>query len=212
MIATTGEEGLPAENSHTPEIIFLLRVMISHGTGWKANRAEVRRNSAGEESSRLLRSRSYRSRVLGFYSSRWDAMALTIGFVDEPKQMVIVNMLDLVGQYHKLAVDLIQLSAFKMIAELLTTQAERMTSRVFAQHQFRIWHSDRLRRHDLVGQPVLQHAVLMDAGFVREGVAADDRLVRLHRNSSNFLKHLARGIELLGRNSGLIVVPVCAHS
>ena len=35
--------------------------------------------------------------------------------------------------------------------------------------------------HDLVGARVLQHAVLVDAGLVREGVAADDGLVRLDR-------------------------------
>jgi hypothetical protein len=34
---------------------------------------------------------------------------------------------------------------------------------------------------DLVGQPVLDHAVLMDARLVRERVLADDRLVPLHR-------------------------------
>src|SRR3712207_7278633 len=31
------------------------------------------------------------------------------------------------------------------------------------------------------GRPLLQNAVLMDAGFVGEGIAADDRLVRLNR-------------------------------
>ena len=35
-----------------------------------------------------------------------------------------------------------------------------------------------LRFDDLVGRRVLQQAVLMDAGFVSEGVRADDRLVR----------------------------------
>ena len=35
--------------------------------------------------------------------------------------------------------------------------------------------------HDLVGARVLQHAVLVDAGFVRERVAADDGLVGLDR-------------------------------
>ena len=40
--------------------------------------------------------------------------------------------------------------------------------------------ADAFRRHDLIGGGVLQHAVLVDAGFMREGVAPDDRLVRLH--------------------------------
>ena len=37
------------------------------------------------------------------------------------------------------------------------------------------------RPHDLVGRGVLQHAVLMDAAFMRERIPADDRLVVLHR-------------------------------
>ena len=40
--------------------------------------------------------------------------------------------------------------------------------------------ADALGRHDLVGGGILQHAVLVDAAFMGEGVAADDRLVGLH--------------------------------
>ena len=39
------------------------------------------------------------------------------------------------------------------------------------------------RVHDLVGRALLEHAVLVDAGLVRERVAPDDRLVGLHRRS-----------------------------
>ena len=41
-------------------------------------------------------------------------------------------------------------------------------------------HADALGLHDLVGLDVLDHAVLVDAALVLEGVAADDRLVVLH--------------------------------
>ncbi len=37
--------------------------------------------------------------------------------------------------------------------------------------------ADRLGTHDFVGSGVLQHAVLVDAGLVREGVGADDGLL-----------------------------------
>ena len=47
-----------------------------------------------------------------------------------------------------------------------------------AQHQGAAGPSDGLRVHDLEGRPFLQHAVLVDAGRVSEGVRADDRLVR----------------------------------
>ena len=52
--------------------------------------------------------------------------------------------------------------------------------------------ADRLRRHDLVGLRVLEHAVLVDAALVREGVPADDRLVVLHREGRDRRDELAR--------------------
>src|SRR6266536_3710872 len=55
---------------------------------------------------------------------------------------------------------------------------ERMTTRVLAERQ-RHGHADVARVDDLVGARVLQHAVLMDARLVREGVRADHGLVRL---------------------------------
>src|SRR3546814_1291150 len=63
--------------------------------------------------------------------------------------------------------------------------AEGMAARMLAEHQRRLGQPDRFRRHDFVGAGELQHAVLMDAGLVREGVGADDRLVRLHREPRN---------------------------
>ena len=50
--------------------------------------------------------------------------------------------------------------------------------------------------HDLVGLAVLEHAVLVDAGFVREGVGADDRLVGLHRIAGDRGDELARRHDL----------------
>ena len=60
---------------------------------------------------------------------------------------------------------------------------EGVAAAVLAQHQLALGQADGLRLHDLVGQRVLHHAVLVDAGLVREGVGADDRLVRLDRHA-----------------------------
>ena len=68
----------------------------------------------------------------------------------------------------------------QIVAQLLQLLLERMAARVLAQHQLRRRQPHRLRGHDLVGAGVLQHAVLMDAGLVGEGVGADDGLVGLH--------------------------------
>ena len=65
-------------------------------------------------------------------------------------------------------------------AELLQRLAQRVAAGVLAQHDRVRLEADRRGVHDLVGRALLEHAVLVDAGLVREGVAADDRLVRLH--------------------------------
>ena len=61
---------------------------------------------------------------------------------------------------------------------------------------------DGLRGHDLVGQRVLEEAVLVDAGLVRERVRPDDRLVGLDREARE-VAHEARGRgDLLGLDAG----------
>ena len=106
------------------------------------------------------------------------------------------HVLDLVGQHHEPAIDFIQLAAIELEAQLLAAQPQGMTSGVLAQHQLGVGHAHRLRGHDFVGQRVLQHAVLMDAGFVRESIAAGHRLVGLHRHAGDFTQHLARGEQV----------------
>ena len=77
-------------------------------------------------------------------------------------------------------------------------------ARVLTQHQFRVGHTYGLRRHDFVSQAVLEHAILMNAGFVRKCVTPDDGLVRLHWDAGNFLQQLAGGIQLLGSDTGQV--------
>ena len=69
---------------------------------------------------------SYRSRAFRFDASRRNAMALAVSFANQFQQMMIVNILDLVGENHKPTIDFIELAAFEMIPELLATKTERM--------------------------------------------------------------------------------------
>ena len=55
-----------------------------------------------------------------------------------------------------------------------------MPTRVLAEDQRGLGDADILGPHDLVRAAVLQHAVLMDTGFMSKRIAPDDRLVRLH--------------------------------
>ena len=87
----------------------------------------------------------------------------------------------LVGEFLEALERVLEGGVGEFVAELRQLVAEGVAARQLAQHQRGLLHADILGTHDLVGLDVLQHAVLMDAGFVAEGVLADDRLVVLHR-------------------------------
>ena len=57
-------------------------------------------------------------------------------------------------------------------AELLDTLAKRMAPAVLAEHQVGAADAHVLGLHDLVGRAVLEHAVLVNAGLVGEGIFA----------------------------------------
>src|SRR3954468_1722369 len=73
---------------------------------------------------------------------------------------------------------LVELSALQTDSLLGTRTRERMAAGMLSERQ-RHPNADGLGIHDLVRPRVLQHPVLVDAGFVRKRVRADDCLVRL---------------------------------
>ena len=79
-------------------------------------------------------------------------------------------------------------------AERLAAALNGVPAGMTAEHELLGRLADVLRPHDLVGARVLQHAVLVDAGLVRERVAADDGLVRLDRFVGELGQQLA-GLE-----------------
>ena len=86
---------------------------------------------------------------------------------------------------------------------MLTALLQGMAAAVLAQHKLAFGHSHRLGIDDLVGGFLLQIAVLMNAGFVREGVAADDGLVGLGSEGDDGAQELAGRVEVLGVDAGL---------
>ncbi len=77
----------------------------------------------------------------------------------------------------------LQALTLERVPELAQAHAERVAARMLAQHEQRFARTNALGRHDFVGLRVLEHTVLVDAGLVREGVRADDGLVRLHHHA-----------------------------
>ncbi len=68
---------------------------------------------------------------------------------------------------------------------------------MFAEHDVGGRDADGLGRHDLVGERVGHHAVLVDAGLVREGVGADDGLVGRAAEADELGEHLTGREELV---------------
>src|SRR5258708_12664741 len=99
---------------------------------------------------------------------------------------MILDVLDLISQPNKATINVVERAPIKLVAELFAAHGQGVTARMLAQNQCGVRHPDRLRRHDFVGEGILEDSVLMNAGLVREGVTSDNAFVGLHLNASNF--------------------------
>ena len=140
--------------------------------------------------------------------------------VHQRDDVLVVDDLLAVGEVLEAAEGVVQLVVADLaVAQRLQLVAERGPAGVLAHHQAALGPADALRRHDLVGGGVLQHPVLMDAALVGEGVAADDRLVRLHVEPGDGGQQLrdpqdALGLDLVdeGCASGRVRIAITVSS
>mmetsp|Transcript_12663 Transcript_12663/g.30559 ORF Transcript_12663/g.30559 Transcript_12663/m.30559 type:complete len:514 (+) Transcript_12663:268-1809(+) len=121
--------------------------------------------------------------------------------VDQRDDLVVHHAARLLLRHQLEAVEhLVQRLALQGIAQLLELGLERVAPAVLAHHHPDVAVPaevpDGLRRDDLVRQLVLQHAVLVDAGLVREGVGPHDGLVRLHRHAAVLAHHLGARVDV----------------
>mmetsp|Transcript_11203 Transcript_11203/g.28731 ORF Transcript_11203/g.28731 Transcript_11203/m.28731 type:complete len:415 (+) Transcript_11203:471-1715(+) len=126
-------------------------------------------------------------------------LALLHLVVHQRDEVVVRDALLLVRQNLEAGEHGVQLLLHERVAQLREAAAQRVASAVLAKGEadaVRALKADRLRRHDLVRLAVLQHAILVDARLVREGVGAHDRLVRLHRHSAVVRHHAADGRDV----------------
>ena len=118
--------------------------------------------------------------------------------LDERQQVRVRDFLLRVGEGDRLAVDHVERLAVEVVAQLAELALEALPAGQLADRQLAAGEPDRLGRHDLVGQRVLDHAVLVDPRLVGERVAADDRLVRLDREAGQVAHEPRRRGDLLG--------------
>src|ERR1044072_4948135 len=115
---------------------------------------------------------------------------------EEREQILVVDILLAVGQLSELVVRIFEFRRRESEPKLIEAARERMPARVFAQHDVVRGHADRLGRHDFVAEGIREQAVLMYARLVREGVAADNGLVRLYAEADYLREELARRVKL----------------
>ena len=105
--------------------------------------------------------------------------------IDQGGDILVKDMLFLVGQVLEAPEGVFEGVVLQHIAHGFQLVAEGMAARQLAQHQGGGVHPHILGPHDLVGFDILQHAVLVDAALMAEGVLADDGLVVLDRKAGD---------------------------
>ena len=122
--------------------------------------------------------------------------------LDQDDQVLVVDFLLLVGQRLEVVEQDLELLLVQVVAQLVDPVAQGVAAGVLAQDQVGLGDADLLGTHDLVGRALLEHAVLVDARLVGEGVAADDRLVALDGQAGDRRDHPADRVEPLGLDAG----------
>ncbi len=116
----------------------------------------------------------------------FDAFVLTHNFVlDKRDQIILEYFLLLVGEIFEPCKSFLQSVIAQLKPQLGQLGFKRMSARMLAQHQFAFGQAHGFRRHDFIGVGVLEHTILMDSAFMREGVRADNGFIRLHVKTCN---------------------------
>ena len=92
----------------------------------------------------------------------------------------------------------VQLCLVELISHVDQRLAQRVSPGVLPQHQFTLHQSYALGVHDLVGERVGEHSVLMDTGLMREGITPDHGLVGLDVVPGEAAHHATGACDLSG--------------
>ena len=123
-------------------------------------------------------------------------------------EIVVIDLFLFVGNFNKPFVDRFEFRVVKAVAESMETGFEAVLSGMASEHNACLRYSYRFRCHHLVCLTVFQHAVLMNAGLVRECVVAYNGLVGLDDDAGEGRDHSACIVKLFGDDIGVEVVQV----
>ena len=124
--------------------------------------------------------------------------------INEREQVCVGELLLDVGERDRFAVERVERLAREVVPEFGELRLKSASTGELADRQRRSEKSNRLRRHDLVGERILEDAVLMNPRLVREGIRANDRLVRLYRKAGEVADEPTCGSELLRLDADVV--------
>ena len=130
---------------------------------------------------------------------------------DDSLQIAGVHRLFFVGHLQEAVIDLLELLFVQRVAQFGQPVAQPGPARPRRQDDLRVGHTYVVGADDLIGGALLQHAVLVDAGGVREGVGSHDGLVRLHRDAGQLADQTADRVDEPGVDGGLQAKEVVAR-
>src|SRR2546425_2558287 len=199
------------KNLHAPQIISLRGVVLAEGVQGQPGAVQVGGEGNWKRLGKVLSHRRCKCRRSWFRLCWRNPSGCSVRLANQVEQMMIGHVLNLVGQNNESAINFIQFATIELVTELFAAQAEGVPSGMLAEYQPRIGNPNRLRSHNFVGQRILQHAILVNAGFVSECIASNDGFVGLDRDTGNLAEHLARRVKLFADNAGVVGVVVRAH-
>ncbi len=100
----------------------------------------------------------------------------------ESFQVIVEHLPLLVGQSQELGVEIVEAVAALGVAHGLHPVLDDVSAGAGGHVEVVLGQADALGGDDFIGVFRLEHAILVDAGAVGEGVGTDDGLVRLHRH------------------------------
>ena len=122
---------------------------------------------------------------------------------DERADVVVVDGFLFVGERLDAFGDGFDFVVAELVAHCFQFLPDRVVAHVFAPREF-AGATDFFGAHDFVGGPVLDHAVLVNAGLVGERVVADDGFVALHHHAGQVRDEPAGRINLTRIDAGRV--------
>ena len=121
----------------------------------------------------------------------------------ERLQIVIEHLPLLVGQGEELGIEIIEIVTALGVAHGLHPVLDDVAAGAGGHVEVVLGETDALRGDDFVGVFRLEHAILVDAGAVGEGVGPDDGLVGLHRHVAELADQGAGAMDLAVADIGV---------